>query len=57
MNTLERLEEVTPVMTWLWEKKLFDSLRKIHLFYIFRKRKTFTLWKKNIREDKQEKAL
>ncbi len=57
MDTIERTEEVKPVMTWLWEKKLFDNLRKIRSFVLFRKWKTFKLWRRNIREDKQEKAM
>jgi hypothetical protein len=43
-------------MKWLWEKKIFDILRNIKIFRLFRKRKTFRTWIKQIRETKQYKS-
>ena len=43
-------------MKWIWEKTLFDMLRKIKTFRLFRKQKTFRCWKINIRESKQSKT-
>lgn len=56
VDTLARTEQATPVMSWLWEKKLFDKLRKIRTFYIFRKMITFKRWRMNMRRDKQDKS-
>lgn len=47
---------ITPVMHWLFEKRLFDTLRSIRVFYLFRKRRTFKCWLVHIREAKQVRA-
>lgn len=53
-NSIEKSEvEMTNVLKWLWEKDQFDILRRIKLFRLFRKRKTFRDWRKNVRESKQ----
>ncbi len=49
----DNTSELTPAMKWLWEKKIFDILRQIKIFRLFRKRKTFRNWFKHIRETKQ----
>ena len=43
-------------MRWLWEKRIFDQLRAIRVFYLFRKRRTFKSWLVYIRESKQFRA-
>jgi hypothetical protein len=48
--------QITPVMRWLWEKRIFDQLRSIRVFYLFRKRRTFRCWLVHIRESKQLRA-
>ena len=48
--------ELTLAMKWLWEKKIFDILRQIKIFRLFRKRKTFKCWFRHIRENKQIRA-
>lgn len=45
--------EISNVLKWLWEKNQFDILRKLKLFGLYRKRKTFKNWRKNVRESKQ----
>lgn len=46
-------QSIQPVMRWLWEKRLFDKLRSIRVFYLFRKRRTFKCWLVHIRKTKQ----
>lgn len=41
------------MLKWLWEKDQFEILRKIRLFRLFRKKKTFRDWRRNVRESKQ----
>ena len=48
--------ETTPTMKWIWEKKMFDMLRKVKLFRTFIKWKLFNQWKKNIRYSKQSRT-
>ena len=48
--------QIIPVMRWLWEKKYFDALRRIRVFNLFRKRRTFKCWLVYIREAKQLRA-
>lgn len=48
--------EMTNVLKWLWEKDQFDILRRIELFRLYRKRKTFRDWLKNVRESKQARS-
>lgn len=42
----------TPVMQWMWEQKLFDMLRSIRTFKLFRKWRTFYCLRANIRKQR-----
>ena len=55
-NELAQELHITPVMQWLFEKRLFDTLRSIRVFNLFRKRRTFKCWLVHIREAKQVRA-
>ena len=47
---------MTPSMPWLWERKMFLMLRKIKLFSVFRKWRTFKCLAMNVRQEKNEKC-
>ncbi|WAR20146.1 DYH6-like protein, partial [Mya arenaria] len=46
----------TPILWWLWERRLFYSIFELPVFIKFRKWKTFKMWKKAIRLQKSNKS-
>uniref|UniRef100_A0A7N4NFS6 Guanylate kinase-like domain-containing protein n=1 Tax=Sarcophilus harrisii TaxID=9305 RepID=A0A7N4NFS6_SARHA len=48
--------EMTPVMEWLVERTHFIAFRKIAFFVLFRERKSFLIWKNNIKRSKKDKS-
>ncbi|XP_023930267.1 dynein heavy chain 6, axonemal [Lingula anatina] len=48
---------VTPVMLWLWEKRLFDMIYDLPVLNNFRIWKAYTLWKNNVRNHKTTNSL
>jgi hypothetical protein len=46
----------TSAMQWIWEQKLFDMLRNIRTFNLFRKWRTFYCLRANIREQRNSRC-
>ncbi|XP_057306685.1 uncharacterized protein LOC130644915 [Hydractinia symbiolongicarpus] len=47
---------LVPVLDWLYERKMFNKIYNINLFKQFRLWKTFTTWKKILRNEKKESS-
>ncbi|XP_052105827.1 dynein axonemal heavy chain 6-like isoform X2 [Mytilus californianus] len=49
----QELSTNTPVLWWLWERRLFYMIHELPVFVQFRKWKTFKQWKRNVRMQKK----